>query len=195
MDSTPLGLLARFESQPCDADAWQELLNIYRPWLLAWLHKESIQPTDADDIVQDVLVVLYQQLPNFRHNGKTGAFRTWLRGIVINRLRERRRSHKLVIEWPDQFGQRLNELADDESELSQLWESEHDRYVLQRLLQYIEGDFAARTWAAFRAFAIEKRPSLEVAEEFNMTVAALLTTKSRILRRLREVAKEIFPDA
>ncbi len=73
MDTTPYGLLRRFQSQPSDAEAWHQLIEIYRPWLLGWLRNEAIPLSDAEDIVQDVLVVLFNQLPNFRHNGNAGA--------------------------------------------------------------------------------------------------------------------------
>lgn len=52
-----------------------------------WLRRYALQTADADDLVQDVCGVLVSELPAFEHNGRRGAFRCWLRGIMVNRLR------------------------------------------------------------------------------------------------------------
>ena len=193
MHTTPQSLLERFQLEPHDAKAWQELIDIYRPWLLGWLRAESIQVSDAEDIVQDVLMVLYDELPNFQHSGHQGAFRVWLRGIVVNRLRERRRSPSHALRWPNGFDDRLQELVDDASSLSKIWDREHDRLVLQRLLAYIAKDFEPQTWEIFRRFVLERKRAAIVAQELGVTVATVFTTKSRVMKRLRDAAAEIYP--
>ncbi len=194
MYTTPQDLLEKFQIEPHDPDAWQELIDIYRPWLLGWLRAESIQMTDAEDIVQDVLLVLYDELPNFRHNGHLGAFRVWLRGIVVNRLRERRRSIPLGMRWPATFDQHLGELVDNASHLSKVWDREHARLVLQRLLAYIANDFEPQTWLVFKSFVLERKRAAVVSEELGVSLASVFKTKSRILKRLREAAAEIYPE-
>ncbi len=193
MESTPRGLLERFRLQPADSDAWQELVEIYRPWLLSWLQAERLQETDAEDVLQDVLIVLYRQLPGFRHNGNTGAFRVWLRRIMVNRLFEQRRKRRHDIRWPEDFEDRLHQLEDNASDMSRIWDREHDRFVLQGLLAYVAGDFEPESWEAFRAYVIERKSATEVAEQIGITRANVFTIKSRVMKRLREVAKEIYP--
>src|SRR5690348_15230258 len=87
MHTTPISLLDRLRRRP-DARSWQELVAIYQPWLRDWLRAHFLQDADVDDVVQEVLTVLVEEMSLFEHNGRRGAFRTWLRGIVVNRLRE-----------------------------------------------------------------------------------------------------------
>ena len=45
--------------------------------------QRHIRPSDVDDLVQEVLAVVLRELPQFEHNGRTGAFRRWLRTILL----------------------------------------------------------------------------------------------------------------
>ncbi len=38
--------------------------------------------------MQEVLVAVLNDLPKIQHNPRTGAFRSWLRTILVNRVRE-----------------------------------------------------------------------------------------------------------
>ena len=65
---------------------------------------------------QEVLAQLAGELPGFAHNGRTGAFRVWLRAITVNRLR----AH-----WRD----RPPACGGDVLELSQASAAEQDRLI------------------------------------------------------------------
>ena len=73
----------------------------------------------------------------------------------------------------------ISELADPQSELSQLWNQEHDRHVAQRLLQLVEGDFTPTTWQAFRRVVIDGVRASQAAQELGLSVNAVLIAKSR----------------
>jgi RNA polymerase sigma-70 factor (ECF subfamily) len=88
--------------------------------------------------------------------------------------------------------QLLNQLADPTSELSRQWDQDHDRHVFQKLLAIVERDFEPGTWQAFTRFAVEGRPAAEVAGELGVTESAVVQTKFRILKRLREEAGELL---
>src|SRR4051794_39305007 len=86
MLATSHSLLERLRDRG-DVAAWQRLLTAYEPWLRGWLRRRHLQPADAEDLLQDVLLVVSQELPSFVHNGRAGAFRSWLRAILANRVR------------------------------------------------------------------------------------------------------------
>lgn len=192
MLATPVSLLERLR-QPEGAGAWPQLVAIYQPWLRGWLCSHGFQTADVDDLVQDVLAVLLRELPIFRHNGRTGAFRTWLRGILLNRLREFRRQRPPATAWEgDDSDRRLEQLADDRSELVQQWDREHDQNIVNRLLGLIAADFEPRTWQAFRAVVLDGRKAADVAGELGISVGAVWSAKAHVLKRLRDEAKEIL---
>ena len=80
MNSTSISLLNRLQ-QTDDSKNWNRLVELYAPLLRVWLRKYDVQASDADDLVQEVLMAILKDLKSFDHNGRPGAFRSWLRTI------------------------------------------------------------------------------------------------------------------
>src|SRR5436190_4898238 len=130
VQETSLSLLDHLCQAP-SAESWDRLVAAYSPLLHSWIGRYDVQTADADDLVQDVLLVVMRELPSFRHSQQPGAFRTWLRRIVVNRLRNFWRSRGRAAErgsGGDDLSGRLDELEDPRSQGSQLWDREHDRH-------------------------------------------------------------------
>jgi RNA polymerase sigma-70 factor, ECF subfamily len=83
--ATSLSLLAQLRDG--DPASWDRMFGLYAPLLRGWLRPRGVQDADIDDLTQNALAVVLRRLPEFRHNGRPGAFRTWLRGVVANVLR------------------------------------------------------------------------------------------------------------
>jgi len=186
MSGTSASLLERLADRD-DSEAWRRLVDLYTPLIRGWLGRNGLPASDADDVTQDVLGVVARELPAFRHNGRVGAFRAWLRAIATNCLRRAWRERRRRRDWGD-LGPLLEQLEDPASDLSRIWEREHDRHVLDRMLAAIEPDFRPETWAAFRRLALDGLPAREVAGELGVTPNAVLIARSRVLRRLRELS-------
>jgi RNA polymerase sigma-70 factor (ECF subfamily) len=194
MPDTPRSLFDRL-CQPGTAQAdWDRLFVIYAPFLRGVLLRHSLQGADVDDLIQDVMAVLVRKLTQFRHNGKGGAFRTWLRAIVANEVRSffRRRRNSPEPADPQDEASPLLLLEQADSELSRRWDEEHDRHVMARLLEMIRPEFTPPTWQAFERSALQGRPAAEVGAELGLTANAVCIARSRVLRRLREEARDLL---
>ena len=187
MAVTSVTLLDRLRD-PADSKAWERFDHLYRPFIFNWLRRQSLQPEDAEDLTQDVMTTLIQELPRFHYDKQRGSFRSWLLKIAMNRLAgfwRSRRGHAAATGGTD-FQQLLNDLQDQNSQASQLWNAEHDRHVTSRLLEMIEPEFEPTTWQAFRRVAIDGEKPAVVATELGMTVNAVTIAKHRVIRRLRQ---------
>jgi RNA polymerase sigma factor (sigma-70 family) len=184
MSHTSLSLLERLQ-QP-DAEAWQQLVALYTPLISGWLRRQEVPHADAEDLTQEVLTVVVREVPQFRHNQRPGAFRTWLRTITIHRLRDYWRSRRLR---PTTGDAAFEQLEDPHSAPSRLWDQEHDRHVARRLMELIEPEFEPSTWRAFRRTVLDGVRAAVVAPELGLSVNAILIAKSRVLQRLRSEAQ------
>jgi RNA polymerase sigma-70 factor (ECF subfamily) len=174
-----------------DAQSWNRLVELYTPVLHAWLRRyDVLSPADVDDLVQDVLLTLSKEMPQFQPSRERGAFRAWLRTILVNRLRHfwRSRQHRPMAIGGSDFAQQLEQLSDGQSQVSQLWDREHDRQVMQRLFAIVEPRFAPETWQAFRRQMVEGKSADQVSAEMQMPLHSVYAAKSRILRALRDMA-------
>ena len=187
---TSVSLLDRLKAAEPDDPQWRRLHDIYEPWILRWLARVPELRDEAHDVTQEVLIVVVRELPNFQRQ-RDGSFRRWLSNVLLNRLRshwKQRRRRPLVGVDSDSVDGFLEQLEDPTSALSRQWNEEHDQFVLQRLMAAVERDFSATTWEAFRRTALGEEPAATVAADLRITVNAVLTAKSRVLRRLREEA-------
>ncbi len=190
---TSLSLLDRLRQSPDDAD-WSRLVEAYSPLLRAWLVRSDVQAADADDLVQEVLLVVHRELPAFQHNQRRGAFRSWLRQIVVYRLRNFWRSRGWLIAAGNdsRLEERLRQLEDDGSHLSQLWDREHNLAVARKLLELIEPRFTETTRLVFRRLVLDGADAGTVATETGMSLNAIFTAKSRVLRELRRLGQGLL---
>lgn len=190
--TTSLSLLVR-AADSTDAESWDRLTSIYVPLMRQWLNTYDVQPSDADDLIQDVLAVLLRELPSFEHNERIGAFRNWLRRILVNRLRNLRRSRRYE---PQPRGtssvfDQLDQLEDDHSEGSRIWNAEHDRRVLAQLIELVRPRFQYKTWEAFRRQVLEGERPDTVASALQMPLNSVYVARSRVLSALRGEASGI----
>ncbi len=195
MPETSLSLLERVASRG-DGEAWNRLVDVYTPVLHGWLRRyEVLAPADVDDLVQDVLLAVSKEMPHFQANGQPGAFRGWLRAILVNRLRHfwRSRQHRPQAVGGSDFVKQLEQLSDGQSQITQFWEQEHDRHVMQRLLALAEPRFAPITWQAFRLQALEGISAEETASQLHIPLHSVYAAKSRALKMLREMADGLIP--
>ena len=189
MCTTSLSLLER-ASRAADAESWHRLAELYSPLLKHWIGRFGVQTADREDLVQEVLIVVARELPDFRHNRRKGAFRRWLRTILVHRLRDFWRSarYRPLATGASNVLDQLDELVDDRSSLSQAWDRDHDEYIMKRLMDTVEPRFEPKTWQAFRQQVIEELPPSEVAAILGMPLSSVYVAKSRVLRALRQEA-------
>lgn len=193
MNTTSLSLLQRLKRAKPEAADWGLLQDLYLPLIRRWLVRVPELRDEVDDLSQEVLLVLLRELPSFERR-RDGAFRAWLRQIVVNKTRAfcKLRQRRPRVGRGTATEQLLDQLADPNGARAEEWDREHDKHVFQKLLDVVRPDFSANTWKAFVRFAVDGLSSEHVAEEVGMTKNAIIQAKSRILNRLRQEAGELL---
>lgn len=190
MNSTSISLLYRLQ-QTDDSTNWNRLVELYAPLLRGWLRRYDVQASDADDLIQEVLMAVSKDLESFDHNGRPGAFRSWLRTILVHRLRNfwRARGRRPQACGDSDIDRRLDQLEDPTSEMSEIWNQQHDSFVAGQLLSLTQPSFEPSTWKAFCRVTLDGvRPDV-VAKELGISLNAVFIAKSRVLSRLRQEAE------
>ncbi len=187
MEKTPLGLLDRLCQRP-DEESWRRLDAICRPLIQRWLRRDPSLGTEADDVIQDVMGTLVQELPGLRHYQRKGAFRNYLRQITLNRLQAfwRSRGNRRALVQEGSSDSQLMQLEDPASEMSRLWDAEHNQHVMQGLLTFIKSESDPIMWKAFTRQFFDNAKPTDVAADLGTEIGAVYLAKSRILRRLRQ---------
>jgi RNA polymerase sigma-70 factor (ECF subfamily) len=183
---TSVSLLERLAGTPTDDD-WRRLVDLYQPLLGAWMARAGVPAADADDLIQEVLLVVFREVGGFERRGP-GAFRCWLRTILTHRVRSyfRGRQYRPIAAGGSDGLRWLDKLEEPGSALSRQWDREHDEHVADSLLRRVERDFAPATWQAFSRQVLAGEPAARIAGELGLSLNSVLLAKSRVLKRLRQ---------
>lgn len=188
--STRTSLLAQLR-EPASDDAWVEFTALYGSLIENWLRRQAVSPQDIEDIRQDVMIAVCSGIEKFDHNGRVGAFRTWLRRITVNRLRQlwEKRKKQAAGQGSTKISMIADQLADSNARLSIEFERQHDACLIEHLLGKLENRFGAKSLQAFRRIVLLEHSSHEVAKDLEMTVGAVRVAQHRVLRALREMGQ------
>jgi RNA polymerase sigma-70 factor (ECF subfamily) len=173
------------------ADGWRRLVESYGPFIRGILLHRGTDEASADDIVQNVMTVVVRRLPEFERQ-RIGSFRTWLRSITANCLREycaAGKKHAMAAQVVQPLAQALE---DPRSQLTRLWDRQHAKHVVDTLLAEIAVDFKPETIEVFRRLAIDEQPVDDVAMSLGISANACFIARSRVLKRLRERLHELI---
>jgi RNA polymerase sigma-70 factor, ECF subfamily len=91
MTRTSVSLLDRLKLARPDASDWNRLQDIYLPLISRWLGRVPGLGVEADDVAQEVFVVVIRELPRFERQ-REGSFRAWLRQVTVNKTRTHRKA-------------------------------------------------------------------------------------------------------
>ena len=173
---------AEDENMTVDQSAWETFVGLYTPLMFYWARKAGLRRSDAADLVQDVLAIVFRRLPDLKYDRK-GSFRGWLRTITLNQFRDRRRKRSLPITDASQ-----SMLAKSVSvpEAESIWDLDYGRMLLKEAMDQMECDFEPSTWQALLAVMKQNLSVNQAAEKFKISVWTIYSARSRLIRRLRE---------
>ncbi len=177
MEPTPLSLLERLR-RASDPSAWDRFVALYAPMLFAWARRLGLSPDEAEDLVQDAMLVLLREMPRFVHDGKH-SFRAWLKTVLRHCWLQRR---------PRQPTAPLDAGAEPASPdtTEDFVERDYLHAVSRRALQLMRCDFEPATWQACWLTVVEELPAAEVGRRLGLSVSAVYVARSRVLARLRQ---------
>jgi RNA polymerase sigma-70 factor (ECF subfamily) len=175
---------------------------LLRRWVDDLAGRWRLARQDAEDLLQDVYLLLLRELPKFTYDphrrarpavpgsdADMGPFRCWLKTVLRNKGYDLLRRQQRLPATEKELS--FLELASEDSACLLEEAQEHRRYLVERIVQLVQGDFQPATWQAFWQQAIEGKPAAEVARRLGMSVDAVYTARCRVLRRLRERRQEI----
>ncbi len=182
--TTHASLLARL-SDGGDALAWKDFADRYEELLRAFCRRQGVVGSDADDVLQDVLLALTKAMPGFAYDPARGKFRSYLKTTTLHAIFRRTRQNRGTIGLGEVSTAAHAPSTEDATE--QAWESEWRQYHLRLAMRSIRAEFNSTDVAVFEAYVGAARDAEEVATDLRISVDRVYQAKSRILKRLGEL--------
>lgn len=182
--NTRATLIQRVQNQHDDA-SWDEFVRVYRRYIYAIIRSMNISEHDTEDILQQVLINLWNGLPKMDYR-KIKRFRSWLSTVTKNCVTDfiRKRTRE---------ANRLEKAGKDDTltylktirlpEIDNIAEREWEIHLTNLALENIEPLFSGKAVDAFR-LTLEGKEVAEIAKLLDLKENSVYRLKNRVKERL-----------
>jgi RNA polymerase sigma factor (sigma-70 family) len=171
-----------------DVLAWDEFFSYYWPTIYGFARHRGCSEHTAEEIVQDVMLKVFQQRDVYQYDPTHGRFRDWLGTVVRNNVAEHRRrpANRPRAAGSDSTAPRLD-TADDQPDAAAEWETAFENSLLLALLNAVRREMCARTYLAFELVGLQGLSGGEAARMTGLSRNAVYKAHKRVLERLVEL--------
>lgn len=184
-------LLSRVRD-PQDEASWREFDDRYRDLIQRYCRRRGLQPANAEDVRQLVMLSMLKTLPTFTYRPELGRFRDYLGRVVRNAIASYLSCPKPAAKQV--LLEDLERLPDDGApSRDEIWEKEWTQHHFRRAMAKADRCFDARSLDMFRHL-LSGQSTASVAASFDVTPAAVYKAKHRVRDFLEEAISEQVRD-
>jgi RNA polymerase sigma-70 factor (ECF subfamily) len=193
-DNTRETLLMRLRNQH-DQGSWEEFHKIYRPYIYAVIKKMGMHEADCEDILQKVLLKLWEALPTFEYD-ESQRFRSWLSKVTSNAVMNFIRSKRAYIERLEKAGQEQSLAYLDAirlPEIEKIADEEWKIYISKLAMQNVTAHFSGKAMKVFE-LSLSGQSMEAISHELDLTLNSANQLKFRVKERLKKEIQRLKND-
>ena len=181
-----------------DEASWQEFFSIYENLIRGVAVKSGLSQAEAEDVVQETMVAVAKNIPDFQYDPAVCSFKTWLlnmtRWRITDQIRRRGPAHGNSlpgsVETTDT--QITGEIVDpDGDKLKAIWDNEWEKRLLEAALSNVKRRLEPEKYQLFDFYVNKSWAPEKVAKSFNVSVNQVYLAKSRIEKLVKEEVERI----
>ena len=177
-----------------DQDSWQQFYTTYRRLIFGFATKHGLSGTEAEEVVQETVITVARNMPEFRYDPKRCSFKTWLFNLTLwriqDQIRKRRPEDTPIHRKPGQTDRTgtVERLPGPESErLAAIWEAEWKKDLFERALEKVREHLVdEKQFQIFDLYALRRWPARKVARSLGVSLAKVYFYKHHISKLLRQ---------
>ena len=177
-----------------DQDSWRDFFELYWRLIFDVARKSGLSEADAQDVVQETIVAVAQQMPEFRYDPTRGRFKSWLCLITRRRIADRLRKHYREPRTPgESTTDAALELLPDTTlaSMDSLWEQEWRQHLYQLALERVKRNVRPEHFQIFDLYVTQGWPVTQVARALGVSLPLIYVTRHRIGLQLRQEIKRL----
>lgn len=195
-ETTQPSLLSRVRD-PDDQTSWRQFDVKYRDLILRYARGRGLQPADAEDVRQLVMMGLARSLRSFQYQPDVGRFRDYLGRIVHNAVSRH-------LSCPNGRRARLStddlDVVDPKADLASddAWDREWMHHHFRMAMQKARRSFEPKSLEIFEHLLAGRNPS-ELANTFSVSQDLVYKVRQRVrdflqMRIAEQIREEEFPE-
>ncbi|MCW5559451.1 MAG: sigma-70 family RNA polymerase sigma factor [Verrucomicrobiae bacterium] len=179
-------------------ESWREFFDTYWRLIYEVARKSGLDAVEAEDVVQDTILAVARQMPDFHYDPARGRFKSWLRHLtrcrIADLLRKQYRSpgERLGDPAHDSEPPTLDELPDPAADrLEAVWEEEWQQHVRAAALERIKQRVKPEHYQMFELHMLQGWPAKEVASTYGVASATVYWVCQRVSRLVKQQARDL----
>jgi RNA polymerase sigma-70 factor (ECF subfamily) len=205
---TRRSLLSRLKNWE-DQEGWKEFFDTYSKLVYRVAVKAGLTDAEAQDVVQETLIVVARKIPGFKYDPALGSFKSWL--LLITRRRIEKQLKKRLpckIEQasaphtsirtrssPTSRGTgtaTVERIADPNGfDLEAAWDAEWEKNRWDVALTRVKAQVKPKQFQMFDLYVVKEWPVKEVAKALGVSVAHVYVNKHRLARLLKKTLQAL----
>jgi RNA polymerase sigma factor (sigma-70 family) len=185
-----------------DQESWRRFFDTYARLIHRFARAAGLSDAEAQDVLQETLLVVARKMPGFRYDPARGSFKSWLLLIVRYRihkqLRKRLPQMRSGRDESDESKRTspLDRVPDTRgSDLDALWESEWKQNLWSAAVSRVKAQFKPKQFQMFDLYVLKEWPVKEVALALGVSTTHIYVIKHRISLALKSELARLSRDA
>jgi RNA polymerase sigma factor (sigma-70 family) len=183
-----------------DQEAWREFFDLYWRLIYSVARRAGLGEAEAQDVVQETLVVVAKQMPGFRYDPARGSFKGWLHTVIRGRLsrhwrkleRAPRRDSEPAIECDTEIDS--GETAAP-PEFEAIWQSEWEQNLISAALRRVQAKVSPRQYLLFSLATLKEVPTAVIVERYEASRTQIYIAKLRVGRLFKTELERLHRQA
>jgi RNA polymerase sigma factor (sigma-70 family) len=182
-----------------DQESWRTFFNLYWRLLYNVARKSGLDDSGAQEIVQDTVIAVARQMPEFRYDPARGTFRQWLLRItrrrVIDHLRRLYRQPPKAGIAPESLDENKEHAAavtdENGSAFEAMWNEEWEKSTFDAALAEVRAASNPQHFQVFDYCVLKEWPASKVAATLGLNAARVYLAKHRIAQAMKRAVRRI----
>ena len=208
---TRLSLLSRLKDWD-DRESWRNFFDTYWRLIYGLAIRSGLTNAEAEDVVQETLLAVAKEMPDFKYDPARGSFKGWLLEITRRRIANqvrRRMKHRHATAGPlvgeatrppsrertesDQRRTATIERVQDPSsdEMERLWDQEWRSNLLEASIVRVKKQVNAKQYQMFNLYVTMQWPMDQVKQTLGVSAAQVYMAKMRISRMIKREVRTL----
>ncbi len=171
-----------------DPLAWDEFYRRYWPLIHTSAKRRGCSDQTAEEVVQEVMLKVFEQKDIFQYDPARGRFRNWLGVLVRNKVVQNRRrpSERIRALGGDHDADTIEPEATN-AQPDAAWEASFEEALLLVLLDVLRREMSPPAYQAFELLTLAELPGTKVANYVGLSPTGVYRAHKRALKRLKEL--------
>ena len=183
---TRQSLLSRLKDWE-DQEGWREFFETYWRLIYGVARRSGLSDSEAQDVVQETLVVVAKQMPGFRYDPARGSFKAWLHTVIRGRLSRHWRQKRVrpevggggpvAVDLDSPTGVEDPAAA---SEFEAGWQREWEQNLMDAALRRVQARVSSRQYLLFSLAVLKEVPVATICERYEASLPQVYLARLRV---------------